>query len=96
MTPPAPAAQFKDVVATPDASMTAGKLDFGGLAKGELWVALITFLCEWGACSDAACVCATHSDASGQSWRCCGPHVVWDRCWCTRFRPGFGWQNSHT
>eukprot|EP00208_Stichococcus_sp_RCC1054_P001908 CAMPEP_0206139330 /NCGR_PEP_ID=MMETSP1473-20131121/5537_1 /ASSEMBLY_ACC=CAM_ASM_001109 /TAXON_ID=1461547 /ORGANISM="Stichococcus sp, Strain RCC1054" /LENGTH=611 /DNA_ID=CAMNT_0053533077 /DNA_START=97 /DNA_END=1932 /DNA_ORIENTATION=+ len=35
---------FKNVVAAPDASFTAGKLDFGGLKQGEAWLALITFL----------------------------------------------------
>jgi AGZA family xanthine/uracil permease-like MFS transporter len=35
---------FKNVVATPNASFTAGKLDFGGLADGQAWLALITFL----------------------------------------------------
>lgn len=35
---------FKNVVATPDASFTAGLLDFGGLKHGEAWLALITFL----------------------------------------------------
>jgi AGZA family xanthine/uracil permease-like MFS transporter len=35
---------FKKVVAAPNASFTAGKLDFGGLADGQAWLALITFL----------------------------------------------------
>ena len=32
---------FKNVVAAPDASFTAGKLDFGGLKHGQAWLALV-------------------------------------------------------
>jgi len=35
---------FKNVVAAPDASKTAGQLDFGGMKHGQAWLALITFL----------------------------------------------------
>eukprot|EP00887_Chlorella_sp_A99_P004340 scaffold15.g4340.t1 len=35
---------FKQVVAVPNISKTAGLLDFGGMGSKDLWVALITFL----------------------------------------------------
>lgn len=35
---------FKHVVAVPNASFTAGRLDFGGLKHGQAWLALVTFL----------------------------------------------------
>lgn len=35
---------FKEVVAVPNISKTAGLLDFGGMGSSDFWVALITFL----------------------------------------------------
>ncbi|GAB4815302.1 hypothetical protein N2152v2_002348 [Parachlorella kessleri] len=35
---------FKQVAEAPNASASAGKIDFGGLGNGQLWVALVTFL----------------------------------------------------
>ena len=55
-TPMPPPPMPLQVVAVPDTSATAGQFDFSGFKNGQLWVALITFLCE--------CVCACIPPAS--------------------------------